>query len=292
MKTSAKTILTVFTTVKSNVEKVWEYWTKPEHIVNWNHASDDWHTPKAKNDLREGGKFSWRMEAKDGSYGFDFEGTFDEIHPMEQILYTLDDGRKVTVAFNENNNSTTVTEVFEAENENPVKLQQEGWQAILNNFKKYAESPEKKVRLHFETEINAQSEKVFRLMLEDKTYRKWSKIFNPTSRFEGSWKKGSKIIFLGTDEKGNQGGMISRIKDNIPNRFISIEHVGIIANGNEIFNGPDVEKWADGLENYTFDEKNGKTMLSVDTDTTPEYKNFFEETWPKALKIIKEICEA
>lgn len=232
------------------------------------------------------------MEAKDGSAGFDFEGTFDEIKPEKQILYTLSDSRKVTVAFENNGSSTIVTEVFEAESKNSVKLQQEGWQAILNNFKTYAESSAKMVRLHFETEIDASAEKVFRLMVADKTYREWTKLFNPTSRFEGTWEKGSKILFLGSDEQGNQGGMISRIKENIPNKFISIEHYGVIADGKEITSGPEVEKWAGGLENYSFNEKNGKTILAVDTDTTPEYKNYFEETWPKALKKIKEICEA
>ncbi len=292
METSAKTILTVFATINAPVEKVWEYWTKPEHIVNWNHASEDWHTPKAENDLREGGKFCWRMEANDGSMGFDFEGIYNEIQPLKRILYTLADDRKVTVAFENSESSTTVTEIFEAEKENPAKLQQEGWQAILNNFKKYVESAEKMVKLHFETEINAPAEKVFRLMLADKTYREWTKLFNPTSRYEGSWEKGSKILFLGTDEKGNEGGMVSRIKDNILNRFISIEHYGVINDGKEITTGAEVEKWAGGLENYTFEEKNGKTLLSVDTDTTPEYKTYFEETWPKALNKIKEICEA
>lgn len=291
METSSKTIITVFTSVNAPIEQVWEYWTKPEHIVNWNHASEDWHTPKAENDLREGGNFCWRMEAKDGSMGFDFEGKFDAIELRKRILYTLADGRKVTVGFKENGNSTTVTEVFEAENSNPVKLQQEGWQAILNNFKAYVESVKKMVRLHFETRINAPVEKVFRLMLADKTYRQWTKLFNPTSRFEGSWEKGSKILFLGTDEQGNEAGMVSRIKDNIPNRFISIEHYGVIADGKEITSGPEVEKWAGGLENYTFEEKNGKTLLSVDTDTTNEYKNYFEETWPRALEKINEICE-
>ena len=140
MEASAKTIVTIFASVNAPVDKVWEYWTKPEHIVNWNHASDDWHTPKAQNDLREGGKFCWRMEAKNGSEGFNFEGTFNEILPLKRILYTLDDGRKVTVAFEDSGTSTTITEIFEAENTNPVKMQQEGWQAILNNFKTYVES--------------------------------------------------------------------------------------------------------------------------------------------------------
>jgi uncharacterized protein YndB with AHSA1/START domain len=292
MTTSGKTILTVYATVNAPVEKIWKLWTQPEFIVKWNYASEGWQTTYAKNDLRVGGKFSYRMEAKDGSSGFNFEGIYDAVNKHERIVYTLDDGRTVSVGFLEHNGLTTITEVFEMDDTYPLEMQQEGWQAILNNFKKYAESAGNLINLHFETEIDAQAEKVFRLMLADKTYREWTKLFNPTSRFEGSWEKGSKILFLGSDEQGNEGGMVSRIKENIPNRFISIEHYGVIAGGKEITSGPDVEKWAGGLENYTFEEKNGKTLLSVDTDTTPEYKNYFEETWPKALKKIKEICES
>ena len=137
METSKK--ITVETTVQAPVEKVWQYWTETTHITNWNSASDDWHTPYAENDLRVGGKFLSRMEAKDGSFGFDFGGIYDEVILHEVLAYTLEDGRKVKITFKGQENETEVIETFDAETENPIELQQQGWQAILDHFKKYAE---------------------------------------------------------------------------------------------------------------------------------------------------------
>ena len=137
MESSKK--ITVETTVKAPVEKVWEYWTEPTHITKWNAASDDWHTPYAENDLRVGGKFLSRMEAKDGSFGFDFGGIYDDVILHKVIAYTLDDGRKVQITFQGQENETVIMEIFDAETENPIEFQQQGWQAILNHFKKYAE---------------------------------------------------------------------------------------------------------------------------------------------------------
>jgi uncharacterized protein YndB with AHSA1/START domain len=131
--------LTVETTVQAPVEKVWQYWTEPTHITKWNKASDDWHTPFAENDLRAGGKFVSRMEAKDGSAGFDFGGIYDEVKLHEVIAYTLGDGRKVKIIFKGQENETEVIETFDAETTHPIEFQQQGWQAILNNFKKYSE---------------------------------------------------------------------------------------------------------------------------------------------------------
>jgi len=114
--------------------------TKPEHIVRWNNASDNWHTPRAANDLRIDGRFVSRMEARDGSSGFDFSGIYTDVKPLKQIEYTLDDGRKVKILFVSMGNLTTVKETFETEQIYPVEMQQNGWQAILNNFKKYVEA--------------------------------------------------------------------------------------------------------------------------------------------------------
>lgn len=139
METQA-TVITVEATVHAPVATVWESWTNPEHITKWNNASDDWHTPWAKNDLRVGGSFSSRMEAKDGSFGFEFGGVYDAVTTNELIAYTMADGRKVTVKFSAEGDATKVVESFDAENENPVEMQQMGWQAILDNFKKYTES--------------------------------------------------------------------------------------------------------------------------------------------------------
>ena len=132
-------VITVEAIVHAPVEKVWEYWIEPDHITKWNTASDDWHTPLAENDLRAGGKFVSRMEAKDGSFGFDFGGVYDEVRPHEFISYKLEDGRKVEITFIPLENHTKVVEVFEPETTNPNEMQQEGWQAILNNFKKHSE---------------------------------------------------------------------------------------------------------------------------------------------------------
>jgi uncharacterized protein YndB with AHSA1/START domain len=139
METAAPTIITIETIVNAPIEKVWDAWTKPEHITQWSFASDDWHTPWAKNDLRAGGSFSSRMEAKDGSMGFEFGGIYDVVTTNEYIEYTMGDGRKVKTTFTADGNSTKVVESFDAEQENPVEMQQAGWQAILDNFKKYTE---------------------------------------------------------------------------------------------------------------------------------------------------------
>lgn len=136
---SKRETITVKTTIDAWIDKVWECWTKPEHIERWNHASDDWFTSKATNDLTKGGKFTYRMEAKDGSFGFDFSGTYDEIKQKESLSYILEDDRKVSILFDDEEGQIHITEIFEAENENPVKMQRDGWQAILDNFKKYVE---------------------------------------------------------------------------------------------------------------------------------------------------------
>jgi len=128
-------------------------------------------------------------------------------------------------------------------------------------------------------------------MFREDTYKNWTSAFNSDSRYEGSWNKGSKIVFLGTDSNGETGGMVSRIKENLQNKFVSIEHLGIIKNGNEILSGSEVDGWKGALENYTFKTTGNKTLLSVDIDSNQEFKSYFSDTWPKALSKLKSICE-
>ena len=138
--TNTATKITVEATVNAPVEKVWKAWNDPQHIKNWCAASDDWHAPKAENDLRTGGTFNTRMEAKDGSFGFDFGGVYDNVKKNELIEYTMGDGRQVHVTFSPAGDQTKIVETFDAEATNPVEMQRGGWQAILDNFKKYTES--------------------------------------------------------------------------------------------------------------------------------------------------------
>jgi len=133
-------VIAVTIKVNGSLEKIWDHFTKPEHVVSWSFASDDWATPWAKNDLRVGGTFTTRMEAKDGSMGFDFEGVYTEVTPFKGYTYELEDGRKIIVTFEEVEGGVIVREDFDAENENTHERQQYGWQCILDNFKKYSES--------------------------------------------------------------------------------------------------------------------------------------------------------
>lgn len=149
-------------------------------------------------------------------------------------------------------------------------------------------------KIQFQVSINAPSRKVYDQMLgitNKSTYEQWTAMFNPTSTYEGSWEKGSKIKFLGTDENGEKEGMTSEIADNIPDSFVSIRHYGLVKSNVEITEGPEVEKWANGFENYTFCENNGTTTVIVDLDITEDFIEYMTEVYPKALDKLKEICE-
>ena len=291
MKTSERTLVNVKTIVKLPVGKVWELWTDPWHIIHWNQASADWHTARAENDLKKNGRFSYRMEARDGSAGFDFSGEYRKVTKYEYIECFLDDSRNVIITFKEENGATLISESFEAEETYPVEFQKEGWQSILDNFKTYAEGSQRFTVTHFEIVIDTPVDKVFSTMLGRDTYRAWTSVFNASSRFEGSWQKGSKILFLGEEENGNTSGMVSWIKDYQTDRSLKIEHQGTLKNGEEIMNGPEAENWKGSVESYSFKALNDKTLLSVDFDSLKEFDTYFKQTWPEALRKLKSLCE-
>lgn len=135
-------MITVETTINAPIEKVWKCWTEPVHIMQWNNASADWHTPYAENDARTGGKFKSTMAARDGSMSFDFEGVYSHVQPQKLIEYAMADGRKVKIEFQSNTDGVKVIESFDPESENSIELQRGGWQAILDNFKKHVEHVE------------------------------------------------------------------------------------------------------------------------------------------------------
>ncbi|PJZ70958.1 activator of HSP90 ATPase [Leptospira perolatii] len=132
--------ITVQAAITGDLKKVWDCYTNPKHIIKWNFASDDWQCPWAKNDMKVGGKYSARMEAKDGSFGFEFEAIYDTVVDQKSFSYTMTDGRKATVNFENKDHKILVTVSFDPESENPVEMQRGGWQAILDNFKKYTEA--------------------------------------------------------------------------------------------------------------------------------------------------------
>ncbi|MFM2386937.1 MAG: hypothetical protein RL660_1694 [Bacteroidota bacterium] len=134
------TIITIAAHIPASKQKVWDYYTMPEHITQWNFAHESWHCPSATNDLRVGGTYRARVEARDGSFGFDFEAVYTDVIPGDKLAYTLTDNRKVIVKLEERTDFTGITISFDAENENPIELQEQGWQAILQNFKQYTEA--------------------------------------------------------------------------------------------------------------------------------------------------------
>ncbi len=140
METTKAPKITVESTIKRNIDVVWNLWTDPKHITQWCNASNEWHTPRAENNVIKGGEFLTRMESKDGKIGFDFKGIYDEVRKNEFLSYTTEDGRKVQITFTSNGSETFVSETFEAESVNSLEMQKGGWQAILDNFKKYAEA--------------------------------------------------------------------------------------------------------------------------------------------------------
>lgn len=147
-------------------------------------------------------------------------------------------------------------------------------------------------KLHFTILINAPKDKVWHAMLDDQPYREWTKEFNEGSYYKGSWEKGSKILFLGPDPNtGEEGGMVSRIAENKPYEFISIEHLGIVQNGVEDTTSEAARKWAPAFENYTFNDKDGATEVLVDIDVEDEHVQMFNEMWLKGLRKLKELAE-
>lgn len=145
--------------------------------------------------------------------------------------------------------------------------------------------------LYFDLVIDAPPAEVSEIMLGEETFKEWTAAFQPTSRYEGNWEEGSKMLFLAENEDGKTGGMFSRVREHIPHKYISVEHLGMVKDGKEISSGPEVDSWAGAMENYSFEEMDGKTVLKVSMDCDAAWKEYFQKTWPKALANLREICE-
>ena len=149
-------------------------------------------------------------------------------------------------------------------------------------------------RFKYDVSIQRPVSKVYDIMLglsNKSSYEEWTSLFSPTSTYEGNWRSGSKMLFISLDDKGESAGMVSRILENRLNKFVSIQHYGMLKSGEEITEGPEVEGWAGGLENYSFEEKNGMTIVSIELDSAEEYEEYMNNLYPNALIKLKEICE-
>ncbi len=287
METAKQTVITVETIIDAPVDKVWKIWNDPKHITQWNNASDDWHTPQAENDLRVGGQLRATMAAKDGSMSFEFIATYDKIVPNKSIDYTIEDGRKVTVEFSPQGSKTKVVESFEAEGTNPVEMQRDGWQAILDNFKKHTERLNKYHQLDFSITIDASLKKVWDIMLSEKTYRQWVGAAWPGSYFEGEWKEGETLCFFNSEKSGTKAKLI----EHRPYQFSRAEHVSCFDKGKEDTSSSIARSWIGCTESYAFSERNGHTTVKVTMHVTADWVDMFNTDWPKALAKLKEICE-
>lgn len=146
----------------------------------------------------------------------------------------------------------------------------------------------------YKQDIQAPAAKVYDMMLgltSIETYEQWTAEFNPTSTYEGNWQKGTKMYFVGTDENGKKGGMVSEIAENIPNQLVSIRHIGMLDGDKEITSGPEIESWAGGLENYAFNEKDGITTVTIEIDIAEDFQDYFDTAWPKALQKLRQLVE-
>lgn len=282
-----KNTIKIETTINAPVKNVWKLWNDPNHIIQWNTASNDWHTTHSEVDLRVGGKFSSTMAAKDGSMSFDFNGEYTTVSEAKLIEQLLGDGRKVRVEFIAQNDQTKVVETFEAESTNSLEMQRAGWQAILDNFKKHAERLNTYEQLNFTITINAPMKKVWDTMLGIETYKKWTSAAWPGSYYEGEWKEGETLFFFGPDKSGTK----ARLVEHRPYVYTKAEHIACLDKGKEDTESEIAKVWIGSTESYAFTEKDGHTTLDVTMHVTSGWADMFKKDWPKAMNKLKEICE-
>lgn len=284
--------ITVETTVRAPLPEVWRAWTTPEDIVQWNTASPDWHTPRAAVDLRVGGSFTSRMEARDGSMGFDFAGTYTAIVPLRRLECAFGD-RALVVDFIDAGGAVTVRETFDAETTHSPEQQRQGWQAILDSFARHVERRQAALRstatkpLVFEVSIRAPRERVWDHMLGNAGYRHWTAAFCEGSYFTGTWAAGAPMRFLSP----GGDGMLAEIAEWRPPAFVSIRILGEVRQGVDDTTSDAVRAWAPAYENYRLDETPEGTHVCVTLDSAPAYEAYMRETYPKALQRLKALAE-
>jgi uncharacterized protein YndB with AHSA1/START domain len=283
-------IINISQNIKASPNQVFESYLNSKDNQRWQNAGGGWSTGFVNIDAQNGGKFEAEFKAADGINDFVFGGTFDQIIPNKKINYTIEGGRKAEVLFEEiSPNETKVSINFEAETQNSIDLQRQGWNQILVNFKTFVErkvNPKNAILLK-NIEIKSSKEKVWKVLLDQQNYQKWTASFCEGSYYEGEMKLNNKIWFLAPDKSG----LSSLVKVLIPGFQVSFEHIGAVKNGIEDFDSPGFVGWKGARETYTLNEKDDFTNLEIYQDLTKTELEMFDQMWNKALQTIKELSE-
>jgi uncharacterized protein YndB with AHSA1/START domain len=270
-------------TVPANT--LFEAYLNPKDNIQWNYASDGWTTGKVDIDARVGGKFAIEYISPDRSRDFVVSGVYDEIVPNQKIVYSLDDGRPVTVQFIEKDkNATEITIELTLEDESSEEMQRAGWGMIMKHFVDYVErknNPNNNV-IRKSILIKASPEKVWKNLLDKQDYEYWTEVFTPGSTYEGEMKLNNTIIFTSPESPAGEG-MKAKIKTLIPNFQISFEHLG----------SQEASSWSGFRETYTiWPQEESLVRLDIYCDTTKEYFEMMDTSWDKALDRVKELGES
>lgn len=281
--------ITISTTINAPIANVFNSYLNPQDNLRWNTAGYGWTNDYAKIDAIAGGEFHIGYKSPDEKNDFDFNGKYIEIVKDKLIKSELGDGRKVEVNFEAEDEKTHVTIIFDAEEENSLDLQKQGWSAILENFKKFVErkSNPKNASITKNIVIQATKEKVWKMLLEDKPYRQWTSSFTEGSYYEGEMKYDGKIMFLSPSGTG----ISSKIVVFIPNFQISFEHLGGVKDGIEDFKSSEFEGWKYARETYTLNGVDGKVNLQIYVEVTKNEEQMMSDLWDKALAELKKMCE-
>lgn len=282
-------VITITTTIQAPIHTVFESYLSPADNLRWNTAGEGWTVSHTTINPVIGGTYSIGFKSPDGANDFDFGGVYTNIIPDQLITSILDDGRHVKVLFEEKDNEAIVTIEFDAEQENSLELQEQGWGKILTHFKQFIERKSKPThRSILKTiDIHASVEKVWDVLLQDQSYRQWTKVFDEDSYYEGEMKYQGKIKFLSS----HNGGLASNVHVYIPYYQISFEHLGVIIDGVEDFDNPQFADWKGARETYTLTPQGSSTHLEIYVELTQEEYEYMSNLWDQALIKIKDLAE-
>ncbi len=272
--------------IKNSLDKVWEYWTGQPFISQWYSASDDWWTPWVNQNFQVDQGFVYRMEARDGSMGFDFSGVFTEIVDHEKIVYVLEDGRKVLTTFEERDGRILLKQAFDAEDQNSAQMQKDGWQAILNHFKSFCEGDQ--IEMSFRTVLGTNPNRVWEYLTLPRLYEEWAIAFSEQPKFVGQWVEGGTIDFIDFQEGGTRV-QLDKVK---PFEKLYMTHIAMIdGQAGIVEDHPEAPTWVGTKENYDLELVGKETILTIHIMCHPKYVDYLRNSWEKAVKLMTHVIK-